>query len=68
MGGCLATDWVSFPSERVTKPLLETGVCLAAYRIATAVLIVCFEISAQQWVYMPQYISEPLCRVGQGNR
>jgi hypothetical protein len=33
---------------------LETGVCLSAYRTATAV-IVRFEVSAQQRVYTPQY-------------
>jgi hypothetical protein len=27
MGGCLATDWISFPRERVYRPLLRT-VCL----------------------------------------
>jgi hypothetical protein len=31
------------------------GVCLSAYCIATAELVVLFEISAQQRVYRPQY-------------
>jgi hypothetical protein len=33
---------------------LETAVCLSAYCIATA-LLVRFEVSTQQRVYMPQY-------------
>jgi hypothetical protein len=33
------------------------AVCLYAYCIATAVLIVSFEVFAQQLVYTPQYIS-----------
>jgi hypothetical protein len=37
-----------------TGHYLEMGVCLSAYCIAMAVLVVCVEVSAQQWVYMPQ--------------
>jgi hypothetical protein len=33
---------------------LETAVCLFAYFIETAVLV-CFEVSAEQRVYTPQY-------------
>jgi hypothetical protein len=38
-----------------TGRCLETGVCLSAYCIATAVFVVRFEVSAQQLVYTPQY-------------
>jgi hypothetical protein len=38
-----------------TERCLETGVCLSAYCIATAVLVVRFEVSAQQRVHMPHY-------------
>jgi hypothetical protein len=34
---------------------LETGVCLSTYCTATAVLVVRFEVSAEQRVYTPQY-------------
>jgi hypothetical protein len=49
MGGCLATDWISFTRERVYRCLLRNGVCLSADRIVR------FEVSAGQWVYTPQY-------------
>jgi hypothetical protein len=35
----------------------KTGVCLSAYYIATAVLVVRFEVSARQQVYTPQCVS-----------
>jgi hypothetical protein len=34
---------------------IETGVCLSSCCIAMAVLVVLFEVSAQQWVCAPQY-------------
>jgi hypothetical protein len=37
-----------------TSRYLETGVCLTAYCIVTAVLVH-FEVSVQQRVYTPQY-------------
>jgi hypothetical protein len=56
MGGWLTIDWISFPRESVYRPLLRNG-CLSAYCIATTVLVVHFEVSAQQRVYTPQYLS-----------
>jgi hypothetical protein len=53
MGGCLATDWILFPRERVYGPLLRKG-CLSARCIATVVLV-CFEASARLRVCTPQY-------------
>jgi hypothetical protein len=38
-----------------TDRCLETGVCLSAYCIATAVLVVHLEVSTQQRIYTPQY-------------
>jgi hypothetical protein len=38
-----------------TDRYLETGVCLSAYCVATAVLVR-FEVCAQQWVYTPQHV------------
>jgi hypothetical protein len=38
-----------------TDCYLETGVCLSTYCIEMAILLVCFKVSAQQRVYMPQY-------------
>jgi hypothetical protein len=38
-----------------TGSYLGTGVCLSAYCIATVVLVVRFEVSAQQRAYTPQY-------------
>jgi hypothetical protein len=34
---------------------VETDVCLSAYCIETAVLVVLYEVSAQQRIYTPQY-------------
>jgi hypothetical protein len=42
----------------VTGRYLKTGVCLSAYCIATAVLIIRFVVSAKQRVYTPHYLSE----------
>jgi hypothetical protein len=44
--------------QKYLNSSIETGVCLSAYFIATAVLVVLFEVSAQQRVYTPQYFSE----------
>jgi hypothetical protein len=38
---------------------MEMGVCLSAYCVATAVLVVLFEVSAQQRAYTPQYGRNP---------
>jgi hypothetical protein len=40
---------------------LETAVCWIAYCITTAVLVVCFEVSAQQRVYTPKYKERLVC-------
>jgi hypothetical protein len=51
---CLA---ITTTVDVFTDRYLETGVCLTAYCIATAVLVR-FEVSVQQRVYMPQYIKD----------
>jgi hypothetical protein len=38
-----------------TDRYLEMGACLSAYSIATPVLVIRFDVSAQQRVYMPPY-------------
>jgi hypothetical protein len=54
MSRCTAIDWISLPRERARRLLLRNG-CLSAYFTAIAVLVLCFEVSAQQWVYTLQY-------------
>jgi hypothetical protein len=53
MDGC--QTGYHFHGNMFTKPLLRNG-CLSAFCRATAVLVVHFEVSAQQQVYTPNIL------------